>query len=687
MPPEAERLIDLATRPLANNAELQLTAASELRREIEANAATPEDLAEAADSLARADQHPRRRYWRAALYLTTLVVSVPMLVHSMRQALGFSYVQELISPQFGSSGPLGETMKWNFSPQQKLLLLGDDNSTNRSDRWKPLWDSEPENPAYLAQYAAAFFSDHKQFSPEILDAAARIDPDNGWFMALAAGGAAEGAVAKQPQTDKEKKDLDTPEWKINDPEKLKESLSLVHQAAEKPRFNSYEADLLKQRIPLLPKRTDCVSQVPPIAYVGSQTSSIIHLRKTLDTMCAGAQECAAKQDVAGFRQIVGDWESLSRKITENGVTLIDLLVAKIYIYGPAENFRDAAQALGLDREAERFSKLHEWKKADREARRQSKWGSPSESLIATRGSLFATMTIPMVDRQVKTPPPLTDEDLRPSRYADHALFMRAISLAAMALLGLFAGFAALHRYRQNPLVRSLSARTLDLLRPSDWAWILVGGILPPLFWYLAFIYLTPLTSREWSFKPTGFLQATGQFGSMIVLMMVLSAVLATWRLAKRGAPLGLTTRFRWIGWIATLSAALAVPAFGAIMLGLSPAGRMYVPHELFLYLGCALLGIPVLWLLVGFCRNVLGSHLHAPRRATLARMVLPAWIFGMLVLAVSIPFHYAGERHWIQQDRLFEVTADAPAMSRYQWDVTQQLRKELLELMEGPGGF
>lgn len=682
MNPETERLIDLATRPLAGNAEINLAAAGDLRRQIETSAATPEDLSEAADSLERADRHPRRHYWRTTLYLTTFLVSLPVLGHTFRQLEGFSYAKDMISLFNSLSAPAADPLRKNLSPQQKLLLFGEESAPTKADRWRPLWDSEPDNPAFLAQYASGYFSEQNQLSPEILSAAEKIDSDNGWFIALSASGIADGVVTKEKQTTREKNGFQTPVWKINDPKKLNEVLALIHQAAEKPRFINYEEDLFKQRIPLLPRRIDCASQVPPFAYMASQTTAIIHLRKLLDVMCAGAQECETNHDAAGFHRIVSDWESLVANQTTNGLTLVDMLVARVFLLGPAENFRDAAKSLGLNQETSRFTQLLELKKTEKEARDNRRRGSPSEDLITSRGSLFATMTIPMIGRQVANPPLLTDADLKPSRYADHALFTRALSIVAWILFGLCAALAALQRYLRNRLVHLQSARMQDLLRLSDWVGILAGGILIPLLWYLAIIHLTPLSSREWSFKSDGFRQATCQFGSMVILMLVLTVNLSRSRLAKRGASMGLATRFPWIGWLAAACAALAVPAFGAIL----PAAHSRSPLEWFApyltWLGYALLTIPILWLFVGLSREFLGGPANALRRATLARIAFPAWIFGMLVMAASVPFHYAEERYWIQQDRLFEITADAPAMSRYEWDVTQQLRKELLEMMD-----
>jgi hypothetical protein len=272
--------------------------------------------------------------------------------------------------------------------------------------------------------------------------------------------------------------------------------------------------------------------------------------------------------------------------------------------------------------------------------------------------------------QVANPPTITKNDLRPGRYAEHALFERIFCLFAWALLALCAAHS---RYRTSPHVRSLSARMLDLLRPSDWAWILLGGVMLPVLWYLAITRLTPLSAREWSLQHTAFIQPSCQIGSLLALMIILPPVIATKCLGKRGAPLGLTTRRPWLGWLAAASTALAIPAFGAI-----PFGR----RDMLLDFASVLLGIGLLWLLVGFGRNIFGRPVHALRRATLARMVLPAWILGMLLFALAVPLLYTEERHWIQQDRLLEISADAPALSRYEYAVSQVLRAELLEMID-----
>jgi hypothetical protein len=675
MHPDSERLIELATQSLANHPAARLVAEEDLRRHIETRTDIPAaHIADAVGALARADAHPRRSHWRVILYLTTLLVSLPVLGHTAWQLNRFAGVRRLF---WSDAEPAAKSpdIPAGLKPQEKLLLLGDAGAASEAARWKPLWDSDPDNPAYLSEYAAAYYRDHNQLSPEILAAAALIDPDNGWLPALAAAGSMEAAVSPLPYSSKERKAGKIQIWKIKDENRLREALAQIHLAAGKPKFTTYQAALYKQRISLLPRRTDFLSQLEPIVYMRSNSYAIIALLRIRHVLSADAQQCAARQDADGFRQITDDWMKLVQATTHGGESLLDVLVARA-LYTDSyllTNFRVAAQTLGLVEEVNRFVQLEERAKAYWEARKQSERTSPMNDLASRRGSYFAGMNVPICSRHVANPPVITEADLRPGRYADHALFERAGSLIAWAILGICAGGAAHVRLRHKPPVCSMSVRMLDLLRPADWAWLLSGGVLMPLLWYFVITRLTPLGAREWSLKSTDCLQAFGQFGSFVALMVVFPVVMSIRMLGKRGAVLGLAARRPWPGGLAVAAAALGIPAFGAVM---------WQTNDRLLLYAFLLPALAVLWLLVGFCRNIFCRRVHALRRATLVRMVIPAWILGMLGFALAVPLHYAGERCWIQQDHLLEISAEAPSLTRYEYDVTQILRAELLELTE-----
>jgi hypothetical protein len=126
------------------------------------------------------------------------------------------------------------------------------------------------------------------------------------------------------------------------------------------------------------------------------------------------------------------------------------------------------------------------------------------------------MTAPMVRRQVMNPPPLTEADLKPGRYADHALLERLFAWTAWLLLGGCVGLAALSRFRHHPLAWGLSARVQDLIRPSDWLWMVAGGVVFPLVWYGIFTRLTPLSAHEWNARMSVFIMPGGQFGCLLL---------------------------------------------------------------------------------------------------------------------------------------------------------------------------
>lgn len=675
MDPATDRFIELATQPLAGNAELHLAAAGELRRQLAENTAPPEAIAQAADSLARADRHPRRHWWRMALFLTTLLVSLPVLVHTHLQLRKLAGVRNFISP--GSSSPSILDQTKALTPQQKLILHGDTNAKDEPDRWKALWKSDPENPAYLLEYATAHHREHKSLSPEILAAAARLDPENAWYPVIQAAGMAKRAVNKRTPNYYERKRGEKPTYTVTDEEAFAKSLELLHQATTKPRLSSAQTELLKERIKLLPPRKDFASQMPRLVYLSALNYGTLDLRYLADAFSIQAGRFAEANDKAGFQQLVDDWKWLASSTAKDGGLLIDVLVAKAVFTIPLGPFQEAAQSLGLEEEAGKFGALKLHEDTRRERHREQRNDSEQTFLIETKSSVMAGLTLPSISHQLNSPPPITDSDLRPSRYADHALFGRLHALASWLVFGIFAGITGgIGLSRCGAVNRSLSARLQPLFRRGDWAWVIVGGIIAPLLWGAIIYYATPLSAREWGMKISGFLLPGLQLTAITILMLVASTVIASRRLQKCAGFLWQKPRFPMLGNAAVIVTALAIPMIGTLMWLRGGLGFLLFKIGAVLSIGA------LLWLLVGITCQLLDKPKPASlRRATLGRILMPVWISGMVLMIATAPLHFAEERYWIQQDRLLEITPDAPASSRYEWDVTQQLRKELLEMM------
>ena len=451
-----------------------------------------------------------------------------------------------------------------------------------------------------------------------------------------------------------------------------EALKLFRQATAKPRLTNHQLELRSQRFTLLPERRDYVSQFPVHAFAASQTCGIADFRSLADAISIEAGRCAERKDVASFQQLVADWRWLVSTAARDGVSLLDVLVAKALFTTPLGQLRDAAKSLGLEAEAGKFDTFYQQHENWREHSR-NQFNYNEVALMETKSSLMAGLTLPMVRRQADAPPPITEADLRPGRYADHALFDRAHALVSWAILGLCAGLAALSRLRESEANNRMAGRLQDLLSWQDWVRIFVGGILVPLLWFVAVTHLTPFSAREWSMRITGFFQPAGQLVSLTLLMLVASTIIAAGCLSKRAGFLEPKPRLPWFSWMAVISAALAIPVFGAMM-DIRP---------LAFYAGCCLGGVALLWLKWGFIRHISRRPPGAAlRRATLARIMVPTWIFEMLMFALLVPVYHAEERCWIQQEHLLEITPATTGMSRYEWDLTQVVRKELLAKLD-----
>jgi hypothetical protein len=187
--------------------------------------------------------------------------------------------------------------------------------------------------------------------------------------------------------------------------------------------------------------------------------------------------------------------------------------------------------------------------------------------------------------------------------------------------------------------------------------------------------LTPLGGREWGIAGTDALLPTAQFLGMALIMLVLPAQVARWRLNQRVAGLGLANGKSLIGWFAAMCAALFVPLVGWA------APVELRRHDLFPLVG-ALVAVPVLWLAVNPLWVLFGrSKYRVLTSGVLARALLPVYSVAMLLMVAAAPFHKAAERYWFRKDTLLRMDSEFPSMSPYEVRVAQQLRKETREIL------
>jgi hypothetical protein len=696
MSSEQERFLETLSRPWQDNAELHLLATQQLQAALDASGAKPEELVAATETLERADRNASRRtWWMRSFYLVAALVSLFAIGHLGLRYITFAQIRHELgwdASYFigGSSFPLPGFLKHyqkdspltrHLSKQDALFIEGDRKVPSCDlSRWKTLWESEPDNPAYLVRYVA-----HASSLPDgFLETARRIDPDNGWFSWYASAFSGDIIdVSFRSAAERKAGKLDG--YAIKNEPAFQQSLALIHIAASMPRFDNYSNMVYLRTISLLPVRSDLMGDFCRVyLFEYGHEATWIRLQYIGRIIDAEAQRCAKEHDVEGFRKLLTDWHWLMGTIPPNASKIRGLLYRAVLV-SSVPHLLAAATTLDLPGEIRRLSAIEarasEYMAVWNEKKRHE---SEQDIIFRKYGGITSNYLASPVN-YVLSPPKLTQSDLQPWRYASYALLMRGCSIPSLLIFWLFCGAFAIHRFRHGGLTRAISSRIVRLLRVSDWLWIAGLGIVFPLGYDFAITRLTSCGVRDQSWDNSWMMkQLSLQQAATLLLMILLSSLVARWRISARGSLVGISRRWDWFGLLCVVLTAVALPVFGMFSFP-DLMGKFTIEldekHDItpVVYLSPALV-----WLLIGAGRAVFGRARHALRRVTLARVLVPVWALAALVMALSEPVYYAEECHWVAKDKLFEITPDAYPTC-YEHEVAKILRAEYFEILNGPG--
>lgn len=679
-PDPTEQFIAAAVRPLESNAEMKAMTEQELRHTIgQAGDIEPHTLEAACQRLEKADRNPRWKSWRVWLYSIASLVSVVVGLISLRFWLDYRQHIGLINTlggggstfAVGKGDPDAYILKGK-TPEEKLLLFGDRDRAPKSFRMKALWESQPDNVSYYIDYAAAHISGHQDLPEGFLETGERLDPDNAWFPAVAASVAANQAAFENPRTEQEKKDKVPRSFTVKDPAKLEEAMALFSKAAALSRFETYQHDLSAARLRLLPPRRDSLDQFSSVAYaagIGSASMHLMHLHKALFATCETIER---EKDHAALKRLAADWERFVLIYARSrDSTLIDPLLKLAITKAVYTPIQRTAKALEMEEEASHSKRILD-RHADRKDRANER--SKNQPDWKSRGSMLASLTLPTISKQSASAREVTDADLKPGRLAEHEFMAKALFAGASITMAVLALIVALYRFRGSLSQRMLSSRVASLLGARDWAWIIGLGALTPLLLYHVLARLPWLGGREYSLYASKFGSPCAPFAFLIWLLIILPIVLARWRFGKAAGFIGARWPHPWIGW--AIVALLAIPLpFSAVMM-LPEYNSMAANITVI-----AAIQLAQFWFLVMWLRGLFGKQLHLTKRIALSRTVLPAYAASLLLCSLSVLFCHYQETRWLQQEHLVEVSADEPAMSRFEYHVMQSLRGELLEIL------
>lgn len=662
-----ERFIAAAIRPLGDNAEMQMMAGLELRHALEQGKIEPQKVAALAKRLesANGDQRLHRWFYGAVALVSVVALGLGIQVQRRWESACFGL--------FGMSDPITGAfphlplpraaiinepdLLGDFTPDQEELLFGSQRSPYGRE-FESLSKRYPEDPAIFAEHAKRL-SASDELPGNFIETADRIDPDNGWFRYFAAGCAARKAV-----------DLignyKPPRYRIKDPALLDEALELMKEAAELPKFDSYRDEILLRRLAELPPGDDFLGRLFLQEYATSEGGKDHGHRATGHAIGAKAEQLAAKGEAEEFRKLCQTQQALAIRVIENAKsTTLDSLWAALVLKLPSPlTMSKAAKDLGLNEEERHYQRIEENSekvKKRRESRRTEELHARSSTISRrTRWDAFSAEPIDL-------------DELKPALRAEHALLDRFLSYVGWLVFLLASGLAALCRFRHGKQARLLSLSLLKTLGTKDHLWIMGAGTVFPFGCYLAAEHVPLFAGTDWSVHSA--LPGNGvRLFATIALMLSLPVAIATWRLALHfGEPP--KRRWTWPGKIA-LAAAIAAWLCGAVMTSVRSLDAEFTQA------GIILAGIPVAYYFVGgLLRVLVRDRSDALRGLLLSRATIPAYISGMLLMAIATFLFRAEEKAWISKDTLTKIDPSVPAESRFDHETAMQIRADSLEIL------
>ncbi len=672
MLPETHPLIEAVTEPLADNAEQRLAANAFLEEKFEPDHPA---VSEALERLRKADSKRWPGMWRVMLHVCAGIALCLMLWHvqSMRsgmQAMG-------VIGSMGMDDEPRPNLPDRLTPAQKLLL--GDPSLPPLRQKELLHGSDPERPDFYAEYAGVYWQEHSDLPAGYLETAARIDPDNSFFLYNAAGRKGGDSVGKvkppagssPPERYQDGRRLKPipveSEWTVTDQAAFNSAMELISRASRLPRFDSYEQSLSAARLELLPQDT-MLERIRTLGFMAGQTTQIISIRKIADLFCAKAYLLSLAGDKEGFTALASDLEVFLKQFGGSPESyLVGELVFQVVAAGTATSFHFAADRLGIADLADKYGERKAAFSAESD-RRDLRISDEDDLRLERESSLITGLTAPMVGRQVWDTPKVTSEQLAPGRFADHDHFAAISAGLAAFLMGLLALAALLLRRITPRSARVLAKRFNLLLVPRDWAWILSCGVVVPVAAVVLLSRFSPVGGRTFGIRHFGLFFPPAHYALILILVITATTFLIQWRMGKRLAPFGLGLRFRvWltlVPFLGTTSFLLAAPVLGIV----EPARPVLA----------VLAAMPALWILgilIAAAFTVFGNPAHHLRHTACLYALAPAFSLAIVLLAAVSPVLRASGESWVARDDFNRVAATG--FNPYEVEVASRKRKEI----------
>ena len=687
-----------ATESLRGDRELQLDARAELAAHAEekleeltaenrpADEAAEQTVKSMGDPLALAaelyDANRRRMNIRAQLRFFTRFALAPLAILSMALSAD-------LGNQFGffsdyTSVPERKALK-NLTEQEILILRGDLSRPTYADQQKAIWESEPTNKIYFANYfnqvADTCHDAEKSIPAELLKRGRAIDPDNALYLYIEARqildpiGKNRPALRLNTSRNTSEASRERPDYVILDRDRLDRGMALIETALTKPYSKHYSVEMLNIRLRLIPAPRNMSEQAALIGF----NAGALHFPLPLSKRTQNSRMLPAYGDIlleegkidrADF--FLNAWKLRSRHIAASADTLIEALLAAV-ITKQGDTSAAVYEHFGYMDKAERMRNQTAIAQAPQKEFQSLRKNPNKNNTLRNHGSMLAQIGIPSIPEYG---PPLTAKDFEPSRRVELTLFTRGIVLfiggmmiIAMATCGLIG-----LRFRFSPNARVIPVLLLPDAR--SFAKLLTQSVLLPGLLFLAFTRLAPWSGHAFSIFAAPH-KLIVEFTLLGLALLALPALLGARRIRMRCEELGIPTDQSK----GRLNRFLAGGAIALCLLWLAPAGS---PDWVAIATGglsvTLLLALPIAGVAC-MIRERAGGQKFALFYGTLFRSLIPLFAAALLVLnLVSSPLLRSSEAKYLQQDTLFNI--EEGGMTAIETRAVRHIRQQLLDALE-----
>ena len=670
----SERFLDLVTKPLAGNHELSAHARWEIGSKLKPDA--DEALEEASEQLEASDCSKWKPGW-VSLGLVLLGLGLLGLSAwkwgTQRNVAKFMLGEGRLVTSHEELTEINRQMASRLPSEDRMFI------EYQFDNLKALHPTEPLYFAPRLQYACDWEQYRTGKVPNgLMDEVFKIDPENGWWPYFKAN-----YLSKRLVTVIDPSSGVFLGWEPEEQEKIDQILQSYHHAARSRRFDSYQTEIKSRKIALMPPINtveDSASRLLYTSFFSDQSEGLSYMDGILAVQ---ARKLAERNDIPGLRMLLNDWITVSRNRALDFNQMRDLYPRIYSFQGTLPSFLKASQDLELHEETralreskeilDRLSLPYQTSKAYKQAFRFH--GSILTSSVSTSGGDCGMGGDYFEGRY----PPITVERLKPNRRSEYAYVAQLMILPLGVLLLVVSAIFFVFRYRNGRLCRETSGRLADLFHRSDWLHCLGFGVLLPIFYFAVIRYFTPFGGLDWNWGSYGHYLERARFVLLFLLMVSCSLLVLRRRLRERMSFVVSPDRKARIGVILTIAGFAALPLLGSCLE--IERDQFVVLNKAMIYPAIVAIGAMLIWLVALAIRFLFGRPERALRRQILSRLMVRTMIWAFAIVCCTIPLHMVEERFWVKRDTVLRADPEHPATTRYEWEVIQQMRGELLEVL------